>query len=164
MKMIDFLAREYLPVITQFHEEEVQRSLLRESAITQVCVKDPSKKPPSAPVSDNLPGGLEFLAGSLSDLGFDRLDLPEDEIEKIYTEFCGQGVAVPGTHYRLRHSVMSLFTFVEPATGNEPMLPDNWREVVRSRRWIGKKVAADLDLSRYEDAGDGYWLRDEVCA
>ena len=164
MKMIDFLAREYLPVIKQFPEEDVRRSLLRESTITRVCVKDPSKIPPSAPVSDNLPSELEFLAGSLSDLGFSRLNLPEDEIETLYTAFCGQGVAVPGTHYRLRHSVMSLFTFVESATGSELKLPDNWREAVRSRRWIGKRVAADLDLSQYEDAGDGYWLREEVSA
>src|ERR1700752_1648605 len=150
-KMDDFLTREYLPVIKQFPEEEVQQSLLRESAITRVCVKDPSKKPPCAPVSNNLPNGLEFLAGSLCDLGFDKLDLPQNVIESIYLAFCGQGVALPDMPYRLRHSVMSLFTFVEPATGNEVRLPDNWRETVRSRRWIGKKVAAAaLDMSLYE--------------
>jgi hypothetical protein len=131
--MNDFLTREYLPVIKQFPEEEVQQSLLRESAITRVCVKDPSKKPPSAPVSDNLPNELEFLAGSLCDLGFAKLNLPQNVIENIYLAFCTQGVAVPDTRYRLRHSVMSLFTFVEPATGGEVRLPDNWRETVRSR-------------------------------
>jgi hypothetical protein len=149
--MSDFLTREYLPVIKQFPEEEVQRTLLSESAITRVRAKDPSKKPPSAPVSDVLPSELDFLAGALCDLGFSKLDLPEHEIENLYIAFCSQGVAVPGTPYRLRHSVMSLFTFVEPATGNELRLPDNWRETVRSRRWIGKKVATDLDLSMYED-------------
>lgn len=164
MKMLDFLAREYLSVIKQFPDEEVRHSLLRESTITRVCAKDPSKKPPNAPISDNLPSELGFLAGTLSDLGFSKLDLPEEQIENIHTAFCGQGVAVPGTRYRLRHSVMSLFTFVESAAGSEPMLPDNWREVVRSRRWIGKKVAADRDLSGYEDVGDGYLLREEVCA
>lgn len=159
--MSEFLAREYLPVIRQFPEEEVQRSLLMESAITCVRVKDSSKEPPSAPVSDNLPSELEFLGGSLCDLGFNRLDVPQNEIENLYIAFCGQGVAIPGTRYRLRHSVMSLFTFVEPAIGNEQKLPDNWREVVRSTRWIGKKVAADLDLSQYEDAGDGYAIQTE---
>jgi hypothetical protein len=159
--MNDFLIREYLPVIKQF-PEEVQRSLLRESAITRVCVKDPSKKPPSAPVSDNLPHELEFLAGSLCDLGFGKLDLPQNAIENIYIAFCSQGVAVPDMRYKLRHSVMSLFTFVEPATGNEVRLPDNWRETVRSRRWIGKKIAADIDLSLYEDGGDGYLLRERA--
>lgn len=148
--MSDFLTREYLPVIRQFPEAEVQQSLLRESATTRVCVKDPSNKPPSAPVSDNLPSELEFLAGCLCDLGFSRLDLPPNEIESLLVAFCSQGVAIPGTAYRLRHSVMSLFTFVEPATGSELKLPDNWREAVRSRRWIGKKVAGDLDLS--------YWI------
>jgi hypothetical protein len=162
--MNDFLAREYLPVIEQF-PEGVRQSLLQESAITRVCVKDSSKRPPSAPVSDDLPKDLQFLAGSLCDLGFDKLNLPQAAIENIYREFCGQGVAVPGTKYRLRHSVMSLFTFVEPATGNEIRLPDNWRQTVRSRKWIGKRIAAaDLDLSLYEDGGQGYRLREEAYA
>jgi len=157
--MDDFLAREYLAVIRQFPDEETQQALLRESAVTRVCVKDPSRKPPSAPVSEHLPKELAFLAGPLCDLGFGRLDLPPGEIERIYLAFCGQGVAVPGTPYRLRHSVMSLFTFVEPATGHEVKLPPNWRQVVRSRKWIGKKVA-DAGLSSYEDKGDGYLLRE----
>ena len=75
---------------------------------------------------------LEFLAGSLCDLGFDKLDLPESEIDKLYLAFCSQGVGIPGTAYRLRHSVMSLFTLVEPATGHEAMLPVNRRQTVRS--------------------------------
>jgi hypothetical protein len=132
--MDDFLAREYLPVIRQFPEKGVQQSLLRESAVTLVRVKDPSKKPPSAPVSEKLPKELEFLAGSLCDLGFDKLDLPQNDIEQIYLAFCGQGVAVPGTPYRLRHSVMSLFTFVEPASGHEVRLPADWRQTVRGER------------------------------
>jgi hypothetical protein len=129
--MDDFLVREYLPVIRQFPDEGMQQSLLRESAVTLVRVKDPSKKPPSAPVSDELPTELAFLAGPLCDLGFGKLDLPPNEIERIYLAFCGQGVAVPGTFYKLRHSVMSLFTFVEPATGHEIKLPPHWRQVVR---------------------------------
>jgi hypothetical protein len=148
-----------LPVIRQFPDEEVQQSLLRESAVTLVRVKDPSREPPSAPVSEHLPKELAFLAGPLCDLGFSRLDLPQSEIERIYLAFCGQGVAVPGTPYKLRHSVMSLFTFVEPGTGQELMLPPTWRQVVRSRSWIGKKVA-DADLSSHEDKGDGYLVRE----
>ncbi len=155
----DFLMREYLPVIRQFPDGETQQALLRESAVTRVCIKDPSRKPPSAPVSDNLPKELAFLAGSMCDLGFGRLDLPPSEIERIYLAFCGQGVAIPGTPYKLRHSVMSLFTFVEPATGQEPKLPSSWRQAIRSRAWIGKKVA-DADLSSYEDKGDGFLLRE----
>jgi hypothetical protein len=156
--MNDFLIREYLPVIRQFPENEVQNSLLRESALTLVRTKDPSKKPPSAPVSDHLPKELEFLAGPLCNLGFDKLELQPGEIEQIYLAFCGQGVAVPGTPYKLRHSVMSLYTFVEPASGKEVRLPDNWRQTVHSQVWIGKRVAAG-DLSQYEDQGDGYLLR-----
>lgn len=162
--MSDFLNREYLSVIKQFPEAEVRQSLLRESAVTRVCVEDTSKQPPNAPVSDRLPSELAFLEGGLCDLGFSRLDLPEQQIEELYLSLCGQGVAVPGTAYRLRHSVMSLFTFVEPATGTEPMLPENWREVVRCRRWIGKKVASGADLSWYERRNDGYLLREGVLA
>lgn len=162
--MNDFLAREYLSVIKQFPDEQVRRSLLWESAITHVCVQDPSKKPPSAPVSDELPAEVEFLGGALCDLGFSRLDLTQNRIEAVYIAFCGHGVAIPGTRHRLRHSVMSLFTFVENAAGDELTLPGNWRQVVRSYRWVGKRVAGDLDLARYEDAGDGYLLREEAYA
>lgn len=160
--MGDFLAREYLPVIRQFPEEDVQNSLMRESVVTLVRVKDPSKKPPSAPVSDHLPDELKFLGWSLADLGFGKLGLPQAEIEQILLAFCGEGVAVPGTPYKLRHSVMSLFTFVEPASGQELTLPADWRKVVRSQSWIGKKVVVpNFDLSLYRDVGDGYSLQQE---
>lgn len=157
MQVMDFLAREYLPVIKQFQEKDVQNSLMRESGITLVRVKDPSKGPPHAPVSVNLPKELKFLGDSLCDLGFDKLNLPQTEIEKVYLAFCGAGVAVPDTPYKLRHSVMSLFTFVEPANGREVTLPADWRQTVQSNTWIGKKVALpNVDLSVYEDVGDGY--------
>jgi len=158
-KVEDFLAREYLPAIKQFPDRELQDSLLQESAVTVVCVKDASKSPPSAPVSKRLPKELEFLEGSLTDLGFTRLSLPKADIDKILVAFCAGGIAVPGTRYKLRHSVMSLFTFVEPATGRELMLPADWRQAVRSQSWIGKKVVVpNLDPSLYQDVGDGYVL------
>jgi hypothetical protein len=131
----DFLTREYLPAIRQFPDNDMQSQLVRESSVTLVRVKDATKKPPSAPVSDKLPEELEFLEGPLTDLGFEQLNLPQAEIDKIYLAFCGTGVAIPGTPYKLRHSVMSLFTFVEPATGSEVTLPANWRQVVRTRSW-----------------------------
>jgi hypothetical protein len=160
----DFLAREYLSVVKQFPESEVQRSLVRESVSTLVRTKDPAKKPPSAPVSDSLPHELAFLGGSLVDLGFDKLSLPPAATEAIFLAFCAEGVRVPGTPYKLRHSVMSLYTLVEHAAGNEVMLPMDWRQVVRSPSWIGKKVVpSDFDPSRYDDVGDGYSLRSEDC-
>src|SRR5205085_10098791 len=107
-KIDEFLTREYLAVIRQFSEQDVQDQLVRESVVTLVRVKDPSRKPPSAPVSDKLPAELEFLKGPLTDLGFGKLNLPQAEIDKIYLAFCGEGVSVPGTPYKLRHSVMSL--------------------------------------------------------
>jgi hypothetical protein len=157
--MDDFLAREYLSSLRQF-PEGMRQLLLRGSSTTLVRVKDPSKSPPAAPVSDHLPKELEFLGGHLCDLGFDKLALPPSEIDRIYTAFAGQGVAVPSTRYKLRHSVMSSFTFVEPASGQEAKLPAGWRQTVRSDAWIGKKVCtADDDLSQYEDQGDGYILQ-----
>jgi hypothetical protein len=123
-----FLAREYLPVISQFPEKDVQDWLMQESAVTLVRVKDPSREPPSAPVSDHLPDELKFLEGPLVDLGFGKLNLPQAGIDRILLAFCGEGVAVPGTRYKLRHSVMSLFTLVEPASGHEVMLPADWRQ------------------------------------
>lgn len=156
--MDEFLMREYLPVVRQVSDVGVQRALLRESTVTLVRVKDPSKAPPHAPVSEHLPEVLAFLAGPLCDLGFGRLDLTQSEVDRLYLAFCSQGVAVPGTPYRLRHSVMSLYTFVELATGQEVELPPHWRQGVRSRTWIGKRVA-NADLSAYEDMGDGYLLR-----
>jgi len=77
------LTREYLPVIKQFHEEEIQRSLLHDSTVTLVRSKDPSKKPPSVPVSDELPKDLEFLGETLCDPGFDKLNLSQSEIEDL---------------------------------------------------------------------------------
>ncbi len=156
----DFLTREYLPVIQQFPEREVQESLLQASMVTVVRMKNPSKKPPAAPVSDQLPTELRFLEGPLVDLGFAKLNLPEAEIRKILLAFCSEGVAAAGTPYKLRHSVMSLFTFVERASGKEIMLPADWRQVVRSQSWIGKRVVPrNVDLSLYQDVGDGYLSR-----
>lgn len=159
--MTDFLDRDYFSSLRQF-PEDTQRVLLRGSSTTAVRTKDPSKKPPYAPVSDDLPKELAFLGGHLCNLGFDQLDLPPDEIERIYQAFAGEGVAVPGTSYKLRHSVMSMFTFVEPAKGSEVALPANWRETARSDHWLGKKVASkEEDLSRYKREEDGYLLKKE---
>jgi hypothetical protein len=158
----NFLTLDYLSVIRQFPDKNVQDMLMRESVVTLVRTGNPSKEPPGAPVSDQLPDDLRFLQGSLVDLGFGKLNLPQTEIERIFSAFCGEGVAVPGTHYKLRHSVMSLFTLVEPATGHEVTLPTDWRQVVRSQSWIGKEVVPPgTDLSLYRNVGDGYFSREE---
>jgi hypothetical protein len=155
----DFLEREYLSSLRQF-PEGTQQLLLRGSSKTVVRTKDPSKTPPSAPVSDVLPMALQFLGGHLCDLGFDKLDLSPTEIDRIYLAFASEGVALPGTSYKLRHSVMSMFTFVEPADGGEVTLPLTWRQTVRSEKWLGKKIdAVEADLSQYEEEEDGYLLK-----
>jgi hypothetical protein len=154
--MTDFLDREYVSSLQQF-PEDTQQVLLRAASTTAVRTKDPCKKPPSAPVSDDLPKELAFLGGHLCNLGFDKLDLPPDQIERIYNAFAAEGVAVPGTPYKLRHSVMSMFTFVEPAKGGEVALPISWRQTVRSDKWLGKKLGPlDDDLSRYKEEEDGH--------
>lgn len=135
---------------------------MRGSSTTAVRTKDPSKAPPNAPVSDELPNELAFLGGHLCNLGFDKLDVPKSEIERIYRAIAGEGVAVPGTPYKLRHSVMSMFTFVEPARGAEMVLPLSWRQTVRSDRWLGKKLSpVNVDLSSYTEEDDGYLLKKE---
>lgn len=159
--MRDFLDRDYFSSLQQF-PEDTRQMLLRESSTTAIRTKDSSKKPPSAPVSDDLPAELAFLGGHLCNLGFDQLDLPQEEIDRIYTAFAREGVAVPGTAFKLRHSVMSMFTFVEPASGGEVALPVDWRQTVRSDKWLGKKVAnRDADLSHYLREEDGYILKSE---
>lgn len=157
--MSDFLDRDYFSSLQQF-PEDTQQVLLRGSSTTAVRTKDPSQKPPSAPVSNDLPRELAFLGGHLCKLGFDKLDLPQNEIDRIYRAFAGEGVAVPGTAYKLRHSVMSMFTFIEPAKGGEVALPVHWRQTVRSDKWLGKKVGGTgMDLSRYQEEEDGYLLK-----
>lgn len=83
--------------------------------------------------------------------------------------FVASGVAVPGSRYRLRN-VRPLRSVVEPTDWTErATLPVHWRQGVlvmgRDDRycWIGKRVAfeqlGNIDLSEYEDAGDGWTLK-----
>ena len=162
-QMEEWLRREYLPVINRFPEKETQEWLLRESTKTAVRLPNPTETTPgNLPLSSKLPKELCFLGGSVGDLGFDKLDLPQKDIEDIYLAFCTEGVAVPNTLFKIRHSVLSLFALVEPASGHEIKLPDNWRQVVRSDRWIGNKVVSIADdLSLYKKEDDGFLRREK---
>jgi hypothetical protein len=118
-----------------------------------------------------LPPGFEFFGGGFVCLGFENLGLlPEDEW-KLAVAFVAGGVAVPGTPYRLRN-VRPLRSVVEPTDWTEcATLPVHWRQGVlvmgwdNRYRWIGRQVGLErlgkIDLRDYEDAGDGWTLKDK---
>lgn len=119
----------------------------------------------------SLPAGFEFLRGAIVDVGFERLGMADQELRELRLAFVGAGVVVPGTPYRLR-CVRPARSVVEPADGTEGgTLPAHWRQGVvvlghhERYTWIGKLVPTDrrggLDLSVYEDAGDGWVLKAE---
>ena len=115
-----------------------------------------------------VPGELSFLRPGMVDLGFENLGLSEADHKALLLALCGDGVAVPGTPYKLRFTGMAMSTVVEPATGTEPPLPAHWKQglyVVDPQgrlTWIGKRVRPDqvgeVDLGLYRDAGDGWEL------
>jgi len=108
---------------------------------------------------------LAFLVGNV-DFGFKNLELEEAERAAIGKAFCGHGVRIPGTTYKVRYHGFMGFTLVEPAEGDEPELPAAWRRglVVWNDKdvptWIGKRAPLDrlgnIDFTLYRDAGDGW--------
>lgn len=73
------------------------------------------------------PAELAWLRGDV-DLGFENLGIPSQQQQLLKAAFQGNGVAVPGTAYKLRHLPNSTAAVVEPATGQEPVLPDHWKQ------------------------------------
>jgi hypothetical protein len=119
-----------------------------------------------------LPPGFEFLGGGFVCLGFENLGLPAEDEWKL--AFVASGVAVPGTPYRLRN-VRPLRSVVEPTDWTErATLPVHWRQGVlvmgwdNRYRWIGRQVGmgrlGKIDLRDYEDAGDGWLLKEGQAA
>lgn len=149
------MATTYLQAIAHF-DDFVQGELIKWSTRTRF-----------GPV----PKELAFLHPGFVNLGFENLGLPGDEHKALLLAFVGDGVAVPGTPYRLRYSGMLGATVVETATGTQPPLPEHWKQGVfvldtqNQLTWIGKKVrpdqVGDVDLTHYRDAGDGWQLRSE---
>jgi hypothetical protein len=149
------MAKTYLESIGHF-SEAVQADLIEWSTRTRF---------PQAPAE------LSFLRPGFVDLGIENLGLGEDEHKALLLAFCGDGVAVPGTPYKLRFTGMAMSTVVEPATGTEPPLPVHWKQglyVVDAQgrlTWIGKRVRPDqvgkVDLPLYQDVGDGWQLRSD---
>ena len=122
----------------------------------------------------NLPAEFAFLRGAILDLGFEKLGLPPEELAKVRRAFISSGLAVPGTSHRLRN-LRPAHSLVEPTDWTEgATLPGHWREgvlvIANDDRysWIGKRVGLEqlreVDLRDYEDAGDGWRLKDGQAA
>lgn len=115
------------------------------------------------------PPELAFLRGDV-DLGFENLGLNAQRQRALITAFQSDGVAVPGSAYKLRKLPNSSVAVVEPATGQEPILPNNWKQGVYTLTgnvfsYIGKKVRRNDQLPpnfepandpSYKDVGDGH--------
>lgn len=115
------------------------------------------------------PPDLAFLLGDV-DLGFENLGLNAQQQRALIAAFQGDGVAVPGTAYKLRKLQNSSVAVVEPATGQEPILPDNWKQGAYTLagnvfNYVGKKVRRNDQLPpnfepandpSYRDLGDGH--------
>ena len=144
--------RVYLESIAHLPEED-RNFLIREAPHTRIKeVPDP---------------GLGFLKGMV-DLGFENLRLSQAGKAALGRAFCGTGVRIPGTAYKLRYHGYMNYTLVEPAEGDEPELPADWRQAILVMdnddrlTWIGKRVRPDqignIDLSLYRDVGEGWQL------
>lgn len=116
-----------------------------------------------------VPPELSFLHGDV-DLGFENLGLPPQQQYTLRIALEGDGVAVPGTTHKIRQLPNSSAAVVEPATGQEPVLPANWKQGVYTLAgnvfvYIGKKVRRNDQLPPgfeptndpgYKDIGDGH--------
>lgn len=143
-------SRRWLPLIQEQFDGEILEALIREQ--------------PRTGFHFDVPPDLAFLKGGFVDLGFQYLGLPKDEEWALFLAFSDGGVAVPGTHWRLRN-YSPLFSVVELADGTEAAtLPWHWKEGVlidgRERKWawIGKRVLNrwSFDLSGYRNVGEAW--------
>lgn len=94
--------------------EEIQQIIIREAPHTKI---------------QNVPSELSFLIGSFIDLGFENLELSNNELIKIQRAFIGDGVMIPGTPYKLRNKLSGI-TVIEPGDDVKDVLPDNWADAV----------------------------------
>ncbi len=115
------------------------------------------------------PPELSWLRGDV-DLGFENLGIPSQQQQVLKAAFQGDGVAVPDTTYKLRQLPNSTVAAVEPASGEEPILPDNWKQGAYTLTgnvftYIGRRVRRNDQLPpnfepandpSYKDVGDGH--------
>lgn len=110
-----------------------------------------------------VPDELKLLRPHFVDLNFENYTLSAEEKRKIGRAFCGEGVAIPNTKYKIRN--VKGISVVELATGAEQVLPIWWkRQVISSSSgvlfWIGKDVRPDQlanwDLAELTETEDGW--------
>ena len=109
------MAKTYLESISHF-SEAVREELIKWSTRTRF---------------PQVPAELSFLRPGFVDLGFENLGLGDEEHKALLLAFCGDGVAVPGTPYKLRFTGMAMSTVVEPA---QPHLGGDTRQGVYPAR------------------------------
>ena len=127
----------YLESIRHF-DPEIVEWLIREA-------------PHITPVRGEAPPELHFLQrpGTVIDLGIENLPISKEDKKLLRLGFVTNGIGIPGTGMRFRYLTTG-FTAVEPAAGNEPMLPSFWRKAVlvidtNTDRpvWVGDLVRDD---------------------
>lgn len=142
--------RRWLPLIQEQFDGEILEALIREQ--------------PRTGFHFEVPPDLAFLKDGFVDLGFQYLGLDEDEEWTLFLAFSDGGVAVPGTHWRLRN-YSPLFALVEVADGTEAAtLPWHWKEGVviwgkgEGPAWLGKRFLDRrcMDLTGYRDMGEAW--------
>ena len=128
-------------------DEDIQEMLIKEAPHTQFGI---------------VPDELKILKAGLVDLNFESYDLPREQRNKIGRAFCKDGVAIPGTRWRLR-SEYGGTAVIEPTTGNEIMLPATWKRYIISVNdgvpiWLGKSIRQDQmrDTSGMVETEDGW--------
>lgn len=132
----------------------LQEALIREAPHTRILTE--------------IPPDLDFLAGDFIDFGFEDLPVPLPQKQLIFRAFSGDGVRVPGTHWKLRHDRPG-DTKIEVALPNDEVsLPAEWPGTVvvltgNDITWVGALVRPDrvgnLDMTKYDCLHHGYRLR-----
>jgi len=121
------------------------------------------REAPHTRVEGSLPPELAFLGGAahIVDFGLENLGLGEAGYKAVYAAFIDQGVALPGTPYKLRYTRTG-HTVVERTTAGEELLtlPEYWAEAVLvlgandKPTWIGERVRPEQYEGCWRDRND----------
>jgi hypothetical protein len=125
------------------------------------------REAPHTGFSGTVPPELERLQARMVDLGFEDMGLSEESQSNLRRAFCGSGLRVPNTPYKLR-CIGGPESVIEKSENREILLPEDWWTFVTTYDndfhliWIGDKVREDrrgkADLERdYHKVSDG-WL------